>query len=201
MTSGVYSSFSLTEARERGHTLTQLSNQELTRRALDLEWLLTDVDGVLTDGRLIYGPRGESLKAFNVRDGLGLKLAQRAGIKVGILSSRSSAALSRRANELGLDALMAGSDEKESEFDRFLGRRATSPRRVAYIGDDLPDIPILGRVGLAFCPADAAPEVRAVAHLVLDRVGGRGAVREAVERLLEARGQWKEMISSFTFES
>lgn len=173
----------------------------MIRRALDLEWLLTDVDGVLTDGRLFYGPRGENLKAFNVRDGLGLKLAQRAGLKVGVLSARSSSALNRRSSELGLDAVMAGSEDKGSAFERFLSRRTTSARRVAYIGDDLPDLAILGRVGLAFCPADAAPEVRAVAHVVLTCSGGKGAVREVVERLLEARGQWKEMTSSFTFES
>ncbi len=181
--------------------MTQLNEQEVTRRALDLEWLLTDVDGVLTDGRLFYGPRGESLKTFNVRDGLGMKLAQRAGLKVGLLSSRSSAPLSRRANELGLDAIVAGSEDKGNAFERFLNRQATTARRVAYVGDDLPDLAILGRAGLAFCPADAVPEVRAVAHIVLARPGGEGAVREVVERLLEARGQWKEITSSFSFET
>jgi len=181
--------------------LNQLTEQEMTQRALDLEWLLTDVDGVLTDGRLVYGARGESLKTFNVYDGLGLKLAQRAGLKVGFLSSRSSPALNRRANELGLDAVMAGSEDKGRTFERFLSRRATSARRVAYVGDDLPDLAVLGRVGLAFCPANAVPEVRAVAHVILARAGGEGAVREVVERLLGARGQWKEMTSSFTFES
>lgn len=181
--------------------MTQLTDQELARRALELEWLLTDVDGVLTDGHLLYGSRGESIKPFNVRDGLGLKLAQRAGLKVGMLSSRSSSALHRRANDLGVDALMTGSEDKGSEFERFLSRQATSARRVAYVGDDLPDLAILGRVGLACCPADAVAEVRAVAHLVLSRAGGEGAVRELVERLLDARGQWKEITSSFTFES
>ena len=173
---------------------------EFRRRAEQLEWLLCDVDGVLTDGCIFMDGRGESVKAFHVRDGLGIKMARTAGLKVGLLSARSSPALERRASQLGVDALMAGKQDKVAAFDAFLARQATSPSRVAYIGDDLNDLAVLARCGLSFAPADAADEVRDVAQVVLETAGGRGAVREMVERLLQARGDWKAILSTFSLE-
>lgn len=177
-----------------------LTASEFARIAGELVWILCDVDGVLTDGSLYYDRRGEALKRFHVRDGLALKLAQRAGLRVGLLSGRESPALERRAAELGLDALLAGHRDKDAVFDEFLRRHDTVPRQVAYIGDDLPDLPVLGRCGLAFAPADAAEEVRAVAHRILARPGGAGAVREMVEMVLRARGDWDALFASFTFD-
>lgn len=160
---------------------------DFARRARGLEWLLLDVDGVMTDGRLHYTAAGEEIKVFHVRDGLGIKLAQRAGMKVGILSGRQSGALARRAADLRLDALIQGRDDKGPAFDEFLAAHGTSPARVAYIGDDVLDLPILDRAGLSFAPADAVEAVRRQVHRVLAAPGGAGAVREAVELLLAAR--------------
>jgi 3-deoxy-D-manno-octulosonate 8-phosphate phosphatase (KDO 8-P phosphatase) len=167
-----------------------LDDAELARRAAAVSWLLLDVDGVFTDGRLLYSAQGEELKAFHVRDGFAVRLAQRAGLKVGILSGRASGALERRARELDLDAVILGRSEKGVAFDRFLAEHGVSQEAVAYAGDDLLDLPVLARAGLAFAPADAAAEVRRRAHRVLATPGGAGAVRELVELLLAARGDW-----------
>lgn len=177
-----------------------LTKNEFAKRAATVEWLLTDVDGVMTDGGLYYDRRGHVSMRFNVRDGLGVKLAQRAGLRVGALSGRRSRALDRRAGELGFDAVIAGSSDKGKDFERFLSRHGTEPGRVAFIGDDLPDIVVLGRCRLAFAPADAAPEVAAIVHVLLDQHGGDGALREAVERLLKARGVWEEILAPFSFD-
>ena len=160
---------------------------ELAARARALEWLLPDVDGVMTDGRLYYTGEGETIKVFHVRDGLGIKLAQRAGLKVGILSGRRSPALARRARDLELDTLIQGRDDKETAFEEFLGVWRTTPDRVAYVGDDLQDLPVIERVALSFAPADAVEAVRQRVDRVLSARGGQGAVRELVELLLAAR--------------
>lgn len=173
---------------------------DLRRRAEQLEWLLLDVDGVLTDGTIFMSGRGETIKAFNVKDGLGIKIARQVGLKVGILSARRSPALERRAAELGVDALMVGQEDKATAFDRFLDQQSISPGRVAFIGDDLNDLAVLGRCGLSFAPADAAEEVRALAHVVVSAPGGRGAVRQMIEHVLEARDDWKSVLSSFSLE-
>ncbi len=155
---------------------------------------------MLTDGGLYYDRRGHQLLRFNAKDGLGLKLAQQAGLKVGLLSGRTSAALDRRSAELGLDLCLSGVGDKGAAFDDFLERHHTEPARVAFIGDDLPDLMVLGRCGLAFAPADAVAEVRAVVHRVLDTAGGQGAAREMVEVILRARGAWQESFAHFTFD-
>lgn len=170
---------------------------DLRRRAAAVEWLLTDVDGVLTDGTLHYGPEGEDRKVFHVRDGLGLKLAQRAGLKVGVLSARGNRALAARAEELGLDAVISRREDKAAAFAEFLTDHAVEARRVAYAGDDLVDLPILRRCGVSFAPADAPPEVRdRVDHTVTCR-GGQGAVREMVEWLLRTRGEWERAVEEY----
>jgi len=171
-----------------------LEDAELRRRAGRLGWLLLDVDGVFTDGRLYYGGGGERLKVFHVRDGLAVRLAQRGGLKVGVLSGRASPGLSRRLTELGLDAMITGRSDKARAFAEFLDRHGAEPGRVAYAGDDLLDLPVLERVGLSFAPADAVAEVRAAVDRVLAAPGGGGAVRELVELLLAARGSWPGLI-------
>lgn len=167
------------------------------QRAKRLHWLLFDVDGVLNDGKLIFSGEGEQLKTFHVRDGLGFKLAQRQGLKVGILSGRRSAALKRRVRDLGLDDLTMDRSDKGTAFDEFLERVHTTADRVGYAGDDLHDLPVLVRCGLSFAPADADPEVRSRVHRVLDLPGGRGVAREIVRLVLEARGEWARVLEKF----
>jgi 3-deoxy-D-manno-octulosonate 8-phosphate phosphatase (KDO 8-P phosphatase) len=174
-----------------------ISDEELVRRAARLEWLLLDVDGVFTDGSLLYSERGEELKSFHVRDGLGVKLAQRAGLKVGVLSGRTSRALARRARDLALDATILDRSAKGTAFERFCGEQGTTPERVAYVGDDLLDLPVLARCGLSFAPADAVAEVRERVHRVLAARGGSGAVRELVELVLRARGDWQRVAAPY----
>jgi len=172
-----------------------ISEDDFSRRARDLEWLLLDVDGVLTDGRLFYGAEGEQWKVFHVHDGVGLKLAKDAGLKVGILTGRGNAALEARSRELGLDAVVEGRHDKDAAFTEFLAQHGASPERVAYIGDDILDLPVLRRCGLSFAPADAALEVRERVNRVLTRPGGRAVVREMCELVLRARGDWDKAVA------
>ncbi len=175
-----------------------IGDEVFARRAAGLEWLLFDVDGVLTNGYLLYTWRGEVVKLFHVHDGLGFRLAQRAGLKVGLFSGRRSRPLERRATELDVDAVVLGVRDKRKEFDKFLDEHETSPGRVAYVGDDLPDLAVLGRCALSFAPADAVSEVRDVVHVVLDTPGGAGAAREMIELVLKARGDWDGVLSRFS---
>lgn len=172
-------------------------SEELIHRARNIRLLLTDCDGVLTDGRLYYSAEGEALKVFHIHDGLGLRLAKRAGLKVGIISGRESAALALRAGELGVDHLYQGNDAKLGAYEEILRAEGLNDAQAAYIGDDLPDLPLLGRVGFAVAPTDAVDEARAAAHFVTSRRGGAGAVREAVEFILKAQGLWDALLQSY----
>lgn len=174
-----------------------LSDDLLARRAAGLEWLLFDVDGVLTDGRLLYGALGELWKVFHVRDGLGLRLAREAGLKTGLLSGRANEAVTFRAAELSFDAVILDRSDKDQAFAELLAAQGTSPERVAYVGDDLLDLPILTRCGLSFAPADAMPDVRERVDRVLTLPGGAGAAREMVEVVLRARGDWDRLVSRY----
>jgi 3-deoxy-D-manno-octulosonate 8-phosphate phosphatase (KDO 8-P phosphatase) len=160
-------------------------------RAKRARALVLDVDGVLTDGRVIYLAGGGEARNFHVRDGLGVQLLVAARIRVAVISGRESEIVERRARELGIDPVLQGVGDKLEAFERLLSDLDVPDTDVAYIGDDLPDLPILRRAGLGIAVADAAPEVRAAAHLVLRAGGGQGAVREACEVLLKARGAWK----------
>lgn len=174
---------------------TPISDDELVRRARDLDWLLFDVDGVFTDGRLLYGAAGEQWKVFHVRDGLGLRLAQRAGLKVGILTGRGNAALEFRVRELEIDALIQERSDKAAAFAEFLQFHKTDPQRVAFMGDDVIDLPVIRRCALSFAPADAVPEVRERVDRVLATRGGDGVVREMCELILRARGDWDRLVA------
>ena len=178
-----------------------IADDELARRAKALDWLLFDVDGVFTDGRLFYGARGEQWKVFHVRDGFGLRLAQRAGLKVGILSGRGNAALDFRARELGFDALILERSDKGAAFAELLTDQDTAPEKVAYLGDDLLDLPVMRRCALSFAPADAVAEVRERADRVLANPGGAAVVREMCELILRARGDWEGLVAQFLGEA
>lgn len=148
------------------------------------------MDGVLTDGRLFYGPDGEERQAFHVHDGLALARARCAGLSVAVLTSRRSAAIARRMAELGIDEVHQGVEEKVEIYRVLRDKYGCQDAEVAYMGDDLPDLPVLRVVGLAVAPRSAVPEVRRAAHWVTRQGGGQGAVREVVETLLRARGCW-----------
>ncbi len=164
-----------------------LPTDQLEARARHIRLLLLDVDGVLTDGSIVVGPDGLELKSFFVRDGAAIVMAQRAGIEVGFLSGRASAPTAVRAAELGVKIVVQGELDKTTAFDEILSRRAVEPAAVAYMGDDLLDLPVLRRVGLAAAPADAAPAVLGEVHWTSSLNGGRGAVREFVDMLLTMR--------------
>ena len=149
--------------------------------------LVLDVDGVLTDGRLYYGPRGEQLKVFHVRDGHGLKALAQAGVQLAVISGRKSAAVARRCRDLGIRHVIQGSTDKLNDFRRLGTRLKIRPADCAAIGDDTPDAPLLRAVGLAFAVADAHADARAAAHHVTRLGGGHGAVREVCDLLLAAR--------------
>jgi 3-deoxy-D-manno-octulosonate 8-phosphate phosphatase (KDO 8-P phosphatase) len=152
-----------------------------------VQLLVLDVDGVLTDGRLFYGARGESLKTFHVRDGHGIKQVAAAGITVAIISGRKSAAVARRARELGIRHVTQGASDKLAALTRLARARSVSFEQCACVGDDTPDAPILQAAGIAIAVSDAHADALAVADLVTTRPGGHGAVREVCDWLLEAR--------------
>jgi len=163
----------------------------------DIRLIISDVDGVWTDGRIAYIGERSEIKVFNVRDGLAAKLAQRAGIAIALLTSRRSHALERRARELGIVELHQGAANKLEESERIAQKLAVSFDHVLYAGDDLPDLAPMRRVAISAAPADAAPEVRAAATWKLESAGGAGAFREIVERLLRDRGEWERLIREF----
>ncbi|HYL02108.1 MAG TPA: HAD-IIIA family hydrolase [Steroidobacteraceae bacterium] len=154
------------------------------RAARAIRLLVLDVDGVLTDGRLYYGPHGEALKVFDVRDGLGLRQLAGAGVELAVISGRRSIMVSRRCRELGVRHVHQGAPDKLAIFERLRGRLGLAAGACACVGDDLPDLPLMRAVGLAFAVADAHPRVRRAADLVTRRAGGHGAVREVCELLL-----------------
>ncbi len=148
--------------------------------------MILDVDGVLTDGRVYYGARGEQLQCFNIKDGHGLKSLARAGVNVAIISGRRSAAVTRRCRELDIRHVVQGSRDKVRDFRLLSEKLGVTPAQCAFIGDDAPDVPLLRAVGLAFAVADAHPSACAAAHHVTRLGGGCGAVREVCDRLLAA---------------
>jgi 3-deoxy-D-manno-octulosonate 8-phosphate phosphatase (KDO 8-P phosphatase) len=156
-----------------------------------------DVDGTLSRGvSLLSQPDGAALelKTFNPRDGVGLSLARMAGIRTGIITGRESAALAVRAKETGLEFIYQKQPVKTPAYEEILARAGVDERAVAYVGDDLPDISVMQRTGLAVAVGDAAPEVKRAAHFVTKARGGEGAVRETIELILKAQGKWRELV-------
>src|SRR5258708_7797440 len=164
---------------------------QIEARAKKIRLLVLDVDGGLTDERLTYLPDGGEAKTFHVRDGLGIQLLGASGTQVALMSGRESEPVARRAKELGIELALLGIQDKVEGFEMLLKQTGVPEEEVAYVGDDLPDLPLIRRAGLSFAVADAAPEVRAAAHVVLRTGGGQGAVRETAERILKAKGAWR----------
>ena len=169
----------------------------IERRAARIKLLLMDCDGVLTDGRLWLLENGDEHKSFNTKDGLGLALLRRAGLHAGIISGRASTALERRAAELGVEFLHQGNEQKVAAFSDILRAAAVTDDEVAFIGDDLSDIPLMHRSELAIAVADAVEETRAAAHYITKAKGGKGAVREVIEIILRSQGRWNDLVEPY----
>ena len=166
-------------------------------RARKVRLLVMDVDGVLTDGRMILSERGDELKSFHSHDGVAVALAQRAGIKTAMITGESSPIAKARGAKLGVDSVVLGARRKGETVEALRTEYNLPAAAVAYIGDDLLDIPALQTAGLALAVQDAASQVKAVAHFVTRARGGHGAVREAVELILRAQGSWKTIVATY----
>ena len=169
----------------------------LAERAAAVELLVLDVDGVLTDGGIVYGDSGVELKTFHVRDGSGLKAWQSADRRAAIITGRTSPVVDVRAAELGIRLVYQGAGDKLAAYRRLLEATGLRPEQTACVGDDLPELPLLVNCGLAVAVADACPEVLADAHFVTRAAGGRGAVREAIELVLRCQGLWQAVVEKF----
>ncbi|MEM8670678.1 MAG: HAD hydrolase family protein [Planctomycetota bacterium] len=165
-----------------------------TEIAASITCILSDVDGVMTDGRIIYDAAGFETKQFNVKDGLAIKAWMNGGFHFGILTARNSPIVQRRADELGVTHIGQGFEQKLPAAISMLEQMGVTSDQVCYIGDDLPDLPVMKRVALAVTPADGAQDVRNAAHWILQSKGGHAAVRELVERLLRAKHRWEENV-------
>ncbi len=176
--------------------MARLTSSALTQRAARVRVVALDVDGVLTDGRLYFGTRGESLKAFDVRDGFGIRLLRDVGIDVAIVTGRSSGIVAARARDLGIERVMQGQRDKRTSLRRLLTETGATERECAYMGDDWPDLPALGIVGFAATVADAPDEIKRRVHWVAPSPGGRGAVRDLARMLLRAQGRFEAMLQS-----
>jgi 3-deoxy-D-manno-octulosonate 8-phosphate phosphatase (KDO 8-P phosphatase) len=169
----------------------------LAQRCAGITLLIVDVDGVLTDGSIIYGGAEVEVKAFHVRDGSGLKIWQQEGKQAALISGRRSLSVERRAAELGIAPVLQGVTDKLAAFRQVLAATGRTTGEVCVMGDDLPDLSVLRQARLAIAVADACPEVRRVAHYVTQAPGGRGAVREAIELILRSLGAWQGVAQRF----
>lgn len=171
--------------------------EALIARAKNVKLLLLDVDGVLTDGTLLFSHDGNESKGFNTQDGFGIRLLQEAGVKVGIITARHSEAVAKRAENLKLRYTYLGSSDKLSAYKDILGKSGLKPFEIGYMGDDWLDLVLLTRVGLAVAPANGVDEVKDIVHHVTDKQGGAGAVREVCDLILRAKGRHQELLQSY----
>jgi 3-deoxy-D-manno-octulosonate 8-phosphate phosphatase (KDO 8-P phosphatase) len=173
----------------------------LAAKAAKVKLILLDVDGVLTDGAVVIFGDGSESKRFHIRDGIALVWAQRAGIRVGLLSARQSATTAQRAAQLGITLIHQGVASKITTYDQIVGDMVLSDEDVAYMGDDIVDLAVLARAGLSAAPSDAVTEVRSRVDFVSVRPGGDGAVRELVEMILRAQGHWDPLVAAYEAEA
>jgi 3-deoxy-D-manno-octulosonate 8-phosphate phosphatase (KDO 8-P phosphatase) len=170
-------------------------------RARRVELILMDVDGVLTDGRILLLPDAQGnvqeINAFDVQDGVGITFAHRAGLRTGIITGRNSVSVAFRAKELGIEIIEQGSWNKLETYTKVRAAVNLDDAQIAFIGDDLQDLPVLRRVGFAAGPANAQPEIKQVCHMVTQKEGGRGAVREALNYILRVQGKWEKIMERY----
>jgi YrbI family 3-deoxy-D-manno-octulosonate 8-phosphate phosphatase len=171
---------------------------KLEQRCQPIELILADVDGVLTGGQIVFDNEGIETKQFHIRDGLGIKLWQRAGYRFGLITGRSSHIVKIRAAELDVELVRQTAEDKLPVAQAILAQLRLEPRQACYIGDDLPDLPVMRAVGLGVAVADACGEVREAAHYVSQLRGGDGAVRETIEMILKAQRRWDDLIQKYT---
>lgn len=169
----------------------------MKERLKDIRLLLLDVDGVMTDGGIIYDGNGLETKIFNVRDGHGIKMLQRCGIMVGIITGRTSVVVDIRARELGIELVYQGALKKLDRYEEIKLKTSLCDNQIAYIGDDVIDVPVMRRAGFAATPSDGQAEVRSVAHYVTSCGGGQGAVREVCDLIIKGRGFWDDVASRY----
>jgi len=174
-----------------------MTSLEVEQRAARVKLLLMDCDGVLTDGRIWLLESGDDQKAFHTRDGLGIELLHRAGLQSGIISGRTSMALERRALALGMSFIHQGCADKRKAFLDSLDQAGVTTTEVAFVGDDLNDIPLMLLAGLGVAVADAAIETREHAHYITRAPGGRGAIREVIELILKSQGRWPDLVRHY----
>ncbi len=171
--------------------------QDILEKARDIRMVIFDVDGVLTDGSLFVGDDGQEYKAFNSKDGHGMRMLQEAGVEIAILTGRTSNVVRLRMEELGIERVMQGHRAKLPAFEALLTDCGLAPEQIAYVGDDVVDLPVMTRVGLAIGVADAHPLVKRHAHWLTASPGGRGAAREVCELILEARGELDALLARY----
>ncbi len=171
--------------------------EDVIRRAANVKLAVFDVDGVLTDGTLLFGDDGQEYKAFSTKDGHGMRMLQHYGVVIAIITGRDSKVVERRMAELGVEHVLQGHREKLPAFEQLLGRVGMTAAEAAYVGDDVVDIPILRRAGLAVAVQDAHPLVQRHAHWTTTRPGGRGAVREVCELILQAQGRLQQAMQHY----
>ncbi len=171
--------------------------ENVLKKASRIKFLLLDVDGVLTDGRIIIDSNGIEIKHFNVLDGMGIKLLQKIGVEVGILSSRFSLVVEHRSKELGIETIIQGELKKLNSYEKLLKEKKLKDEEIAYIGDDWVDLPILKRVGLAIGVPNAWYPVNEYVDYITKHPGGSGAVREVCDLILKAKGKWEELLNSY----
>ncbi|MFC1856422.1 KdsC family phosphatase [Thermodesulfobacteriota bacterium] len=169
----------------------------VTEKLKQVKLLLLDVDGVLTTGGIVYNDNGTETKVFNVRDGLGIRLLMEAGISVGIITGRTSGALSHRCQDLGIHLVFDAVGDKAAVLEQALAKSNATADETAFVGDDLPDLPIMNRVGVAIAVADGHETILENADVITSATGGNGAVREVCEEILKAQGLWRKTIERF----
>ena len=178
----------------------KLLGEELVKKIEPVTLLIMDVDGVLTDGKIIIDDQGNETKHFNVRDGHGLKMLMRTGIEVILITGRTSNVVEHRARELGISEVYQGAKNKVEILEKLLRRKEVSGKKVAYVGDDIVDIPVFKRVGFSVAVADASEYAKESADYTTEGKGGQGAVRELCEIILKIQGQWDGVISQYELD-
>jgi 3-deoxy-D-manno-octulosonate 8-phosphate phosphatase (KDO 8-P phosphatase) len=185
------------ERKEKRKEMTERYSREIIERAKKIKVLVLDVDGVLTDGRIVHGSYGDEIKNFDVNDGLGIVLVKRAGLKCVILTAKASKVVTKRARELKIDKVYHNFHYKIKAFHMICRRFRIKGEEICFVGDDVIDIPVLKRAGLAVCPPNAMDDVKPFAHFITGKRGGRGAVREVCDLLIKAQGKWDEVMKRY----
>ena len=170
---------------------------DLLERARAVRMIVFDIDGVLTDGSLFFGDDGQEYKAFNSRDGHGIKMLRASGVEAGIITGRTSQVVLHRARNLGITRIYQGAEDKLEAFHALLREQGLTPNQIAYMGDDVVDLPVLRRCGMAVTVPDAPAEVKARCHCITQAAAGRGAAREVCEYLLRAQGAWETQLALY----